>query len=117
MDFEDAIAAHVAWKIKLRGAITTRSEVDAVSVARDDKCVLGQWLHGEARQKYAHLAAFTGCVQAHAAFHREAGRVAALINAKQYAEAAAGLDLGSPYARASMDATVAITRLRSEILP
>jgi methyl-accepting chemotaxis protein len=54
-------------------------------------------------------------VQAHAAFHREAGRVAALVNAKQYKEATAALDAGSPYAKASMDTTIAISKLRKEI--
>jgi methyl-accepting chemotaxis protein len=115
MDFDHAIAAHVEWKTKLRGAIAAQSELDAFAAAKDNICPLGKWLHGDARQKYAHLADFSTCVQAHAAFHREAGRVAALVNAKQYKEATAALDAGSPYAKASMDTTIAISKLRKEI--
>ncbi|MGJ0506052.1 MAG: CZB domain-containing protein [Methylocystis sp.] len=115
MDFERAIAAHVEWKTKLRGAIVSQSALDATAAAKDNVCPFGQWLHGEARSKYAHLADFSTCMQAHATFHREAGRVAALINARQYGEATAALDANSPYAKASMDTTVAITKLRREI--
>jgi methyl-accepting chemotaxis protein len=115
MDFENAIAAHVEWKTKLRGAIAAQSELDAFSAAKDNICPLGKWLHGDARTKYAHLAEFSGCVQSHAAFHREAGRVAALVNARQYGEATAALEAGSPYAKASMETTIAISKLRKQI--
>ena len=115
MDFENAIAAHVEWKTKLRTAITTQSELDALAAAKDNICPLGRWLHGEAREKYAHLAEFAGCLQSHAAFHREAGRVATLINGKRYDEATAALDAGSPYAKSSMETTMAISKLRKQI--
>jgi Chemoreceptor zinc-binding domain len=115
MDFENAIAAHVEWKTKLRAAITAQSELDALTAAKDDVCPLGKWLHGDARTKYAHLAEYAGCLQSHAAFHREAGRVATLINGKRYTEATSALDAGSPYAKASMDATIAISKLRKQI--
>jgi methyl-accepting chemotaxis protein len=115
MDFENAISAHVEWKTKLRGAIAAKSELDSFTAARDDVCPLGKWLHGDARTKYAHLAEFSGCVQSHAAFHREAGRVATLINARRYDEATAALDGGAPYAKASMETTIAISKLREQI--
>ncbi len=115
MDFENAIAAHVEWKTKLRGAIVGQTQLDSFAAAKDDVCPLGQWLHGDARTKYAHLAEFSGCVQSHAAFHREAGRVAALINSRRYDEATAALDTGSPYAKASMETTIAISKLRKQI--
>lgn len=44
-----------------------------------------------------------------------AGRVAALINARRYDEATAALDVGGPYAKASMNTTIAISKLRKEI--
>jgi len=115
MDFENAIAAHVEWKTKLRSAIIAQSELDSFAAAKDNVCPLGKWLHGDARAKYAHLAEFSGCVQSHAAFHREAGRVAALINARRYDDATAALESGAPYAKSSMDTTTAISKVRKQI--
>ena len=46
------------------------------------RCELGTWLHGKAKSQIGHLASYVECVQKHAAFHVEAGKVAAIINAK-----------------------------------
>lgn len=115
MDFDSAIAAHVAWKTKLRGAIAARTRLDVATIGKDDVCALGQWINGEARAKYGHLATFNGCKSAHAAFHREAGRIAALINAGEYADAEAALGAGTPYASASLATGVAMNKLRADI--
>lgn len=115
MNFDNAIAAHVAWKTKFRTAITEKAGMDAAVMGKDNLCPLGKWLHGEARAKYAHLADLSTCIAAHAAFHREAGRIASLINDGQYDAATSGLDIGSAYAQASMNTTVALTKLRREI--
>lgn len=115
MDFDQAISAHVEWKTRFRTAIAAQSQIDAATVSKDNLCPLGKWLHGDARAKYAHLAAFSTCLAAHAAFHREAGRVAGLINEHRFDDARAALEIGTPYAGASMNATVAITKLRREI--
>jgi len=37
------------------------------------------------------------------------------INARRYDEATAALDVGAPYAKASMNTTIAISKLRKEI--
>lgn len=114
MDFDSAVAAHMQWKIKLRAAIADKSQLDAASISRDNICPVGQWLHGEARQRYGHLTSHASCVTAHAAFHKEAGRVAHLINQKKYAEAENALANGTPYIIASSDVGVALNRLRRE---
>lgn len=115
MDFDQAIGAHVEWKTKLRSAINAQSQLDAAAASKDNVCPLGKWLHGEARAKYGHLGAYAACLNSHAAFHREAGRVANLINDRRYDEAKVALDAGAPYAQASMQTSVAITKLRREI--
>ncbi|HET9655421.1 MAG TPA: methyl-accepting chemotaxis protein [Kineosporiaceae bacterium] len=71
------ISAHVAWKKRLRTAIETRRlepGTDLATVARDDACPFGKWIHGDAagepdRNRVAEV------TRLHAAFHRGAADV------------------------------------------
>ncbi len=67
-----AIRAHAGWKWRLRGIITTGRiprNVDPATVAADDRCALGTWLHSDAARQLD--AARTGRLTAlHATFHR-----------------------------------------------
>lgn len=114
MNLESAIQAHAEWKMKLRSAISTQAQLDAATIAKDNCCALGQWLHGEAAAKYGQLSSHMRCVGAHAGFHREAGRVAQLINNKKYSEAESALGSGTTYNTASNEVGGAIIRLRKE---
>ena len=112
MDFDSALAAHQEWKVKLRGAISGKSQLDAATIAKDDCCELGKWLRGEAKPKLGALPVYRECVETHAAFHREAGKVAVLINAGKYAEAESALGVGTPYSLASSKIATAIVQMR-----
>ena len=114
MNLDNAISAHAEWKMKLRSAIAAQSQLDAATISKDNCCPLGQWLHGEARAKYGHLEGFRRCLEAHANFHREAGRVAQLINQKKFSEAEAAIGLNTHYAVASSEAGAAIIHLKRE---
>ena len=114
MNLDTAIAAHAEWKTDFRAAIVNQSQMDAASISKDNCCPLGQWLHGDARTKYGQLAAFKECLGAHAIFHREAGKVAQLINVRRYSEAETALAGGMPYQMASNTAGGAIIRLKKE---
>jgi hypothetical protein len=114
MDLETAIQAHGEWKLKLRGAIQKKEQLDAASIAKDNVCPLGQWLHGEAKAKYAAAKTYASCVDKHATFHREAGKVAAAINVGKYDDASAMLAAGTSYAAASSAVATAIIDLRKE---
>ena len=114
MDLDHAIKAHVEWKAKLRGAISAQSQMDAISAGKDNACEFGKWLHGEGQSKYSKFKTFSECVTAHAAFHREAGKVAQLINEKKYTQAEAALSGNSPFNAASGTTGVAITRLKKD---
>lgn len=115
MDLDKASQTHGEWKLRLRLAITKKEFVDAQVIGRDDCCALGKWLHGEARQRHAGLAALSACVTQHAAFHREAGRVAGAINAGDYVNAEKMLDAGTPYSKASSAVVTAILALKKEV--
>lgn len=114
MDLNEAIKAHSEWKMKLRGAISAKSTLDAATISRDDCCALGKWLHGESKPAFGKLTAHADCVRHHAAFHKEAGKVATTINAGKYAEAEQMLGSGSPYASASNAVVIAIGALKRE---
>jgi methyl-accepting chemotaxis protein len=114
MDLQEAIKAHADWKMKLRGAISAQSALDAESISKDNGCALGKWLHGESKVAFGHYPAHVECVRHHAVFHREAGKIAAAINSGQYQSAERMLGAGTPYAEASHAVIMAIGTLKRE---
>ncbi len=114
MDLAHAIAKHTEWKLRLRSAIGRRETMDLASIARDDVCELGQWLHGAAKALYGSLECYGNCVASHAVFHTEAAKVAKAINAQRFTEAESMLNGESAYSSASSNVAVAILRLKRE---
>ncbi|MEI8574967.1 CZB domain-containing protein [Methylomonas sp. EFPC1] len=114
MDLDAAIQAHSEWKVKLRRGISQHEHMDAVTIGRDDCCKLGKWLHGGGQKQYKHLSGFQDCLHKHAQFHREAGKVAEVINSGQYETAESLLDAGSAFALASSQVSVAIVTLKKQ---
>ncbi len=115
MNLDDSISAHAQWKVKLRAAIANKEQVDVAKVSADNCCPLGQWLHDEAKRKYGTLSAYQEVVQKHAVFHKEAGRVAVTINAKDFAAAESMLNAGTPYMTASIGVGAAISSFKRVI--
>jgi methyl-accepting chemotaxis protein len=80
LDFDGVTQAHMNWKHKLRSFLAGEGEpLDPDVVSRDDKCVLGCWIHGEG-QRYASDLHYSRLREKHADFHLCAGEV---IRAKQ----------------------------------
>jgi methyl-accepting chemotaxis protein len=79
--FEDAVNAHIKWKIRLvdyiKGKSNEELEVDKVSC--DDKCDLGRWLYGPATA-HARLAEYKDLKSSHAAFHRSVGDIVQCVH-------------------------------------
>ncbi|HRD47229.1 MAG TPA: CZB domain-containing protein [Caulobacter sp.] len=114
MNLDTAIQAHAQWKMKLRSAISRCEAVDAASIGADNCCELGRWMHGEGRIALGRSPVFNECLSLHAAFHREAGRVANAINARRYEEAEAMLNSGTAYSEASSAVGAGLIRLKRE---
>lgn len=112
MDLNEAIKAHSEWKMKLRGAISAQTALDAQTIAKDDCCALGKWLHGESRARFGALPAHLDCVRLHASFHKEAAKIAKAINDKHYTQAEQMLGAGSPYTAASQAVVIGIGTLK-----
>jgi methyl-accepting chemotaxis protein len=114
IDFDAAIQAHSEWKVKLRRGISQHEHMDAATIGRDDCCKLGKWLHGGGQKRYRQLSGFQDCLHRHALFHREAGKVAEVINSGQYEKAESLLDAGSAFALASTQVSAAIVALKKQ---
>jgi methyl-accepting chemotaxis protein len=114
MDLAQAGQMHSEWKIKLRMAIAKQETLDANAILTDDECPLGKWLHGEAKAKFSGLPSFSECVERHAAFHREAGKVAQTINAKDFAQAKTMMDANTPYALAANNFIISLGQLKQQ---
>jgi methyl-accepting chemotaxis protein len=110
-----ALQKHAEWKVKLRTAINQRDTLDAVTISKDNCCDFGKWLHGDAHQQLGHLASYTECVGKHAAFHKEAGSIAGLINEQKYTEADQKLASESGFNQASSEVGSAIMRLKKDV--
>jgi hypothetical protein len=111
MDFDDAIRAHVEWKLRLRMFLDGQGESMTGDVAaRDNACELGRWLYGEGR-KYATDPSYPELKEAHARFHQVAAEV--LIAAERGDKRAAEARLESPdYSKSSSAVVAAIMRMR-----
>jgi methyl-accepting chemotaxis protein len=114
-DFDSAVEAHRAWKVKLRSAIAQHTQLDADTLCRDDRCPLGQWLHGGGQGRWGHHPTFVALVEEHAGFHRAAGEVAHAVNRKAYADAERLLGGGSAFAHASNATVTAILRAKRDL--
>ncbi len=116
MKIKEALNAHTNWKICLRWAIAEGTALAADDVGRDDLCALGRWLHGPLKQHFGELPAYRECVRLHAAFHEEAAKVVADVQAKNLDEAERALEPEMPSARCSCAVVRAISELQRQTL-
>jgi Chemoreceptor zinc-binding domain len=116
MDLDQALEKHAHWKVKFRQAINNKESMDAETIAKDNCCELGKWLHGEGKTTLGNLNSFNECVALHAAFHVEAGKVANAINTKKFTRAETMIGAGTRYANASSAVAMAIIKLKKSSL-
>lgn len=97
LDMKAAIDAHNAWKTRLAAQIRgdASESLEVATVAADCNCVLGKWIHGEGRQRFAGSAEYAQLKATHAEFHLCAGSIlrAAHDGDKESAEIALKRDL------------------------
>ncbi|MGZ5050039.1 MAG: methyl-accepting chemotaxis protein [Methylobacter sp.] len=115
IDLDHTLEKHADWKVKLRTAISMREQMDEKTISRDDCCDLGKWLHNNTTSWFGQRPSYVECINKHAAFHKEAGKVAAVINEKRYAEAEQMLAHGSSFASASSAIGVSIMKLKKDL--
>lgn len=117
MDLNTAIQKHAEWKFKFRSAVHDNETLDAAAISKDNNCEFGKWLHGEAKAIFGKSAKYAQCVADHAAFHVEAGKVAAAVNTKKNDDVEQMIASGSAFAETSRKVGVSIVELKNEAHP
>lgn len=114
MNLVEALLKDQELKEKFLAAIAAKAQLDEKIIGKSDRCMLGNWLHGEAERKFPFIKSFKPCVEAHAAFHVQAAKVARQINIGEYAAAEAMLNDNTPYAKALSAFVLAAVALKKE---
>jgi methyl-accepting chemotaxis protein len=109
INFDEAIAIHAQWKARLQGIIkgTSPENLDPMVVAQDDRCALGQWIHGDAMQFSRHPE-YQNLRREHAQFHVCAAEVLRLARSGQKEMAVMALSNEGEFIRASENTKRAI---------
>lgn len=114
MNFDDAVAAHVKWKTRLRMFINGGAEkLDSAVVSKDNVCDLGKWIYGEAAQ-YKNNPSYGTLRTEHANFHRCAADVVKKMEAGDKAGADKLLEAGD-FAGASTRTVSAILQMKKAV--
>ena len=87
-----------SWRHEFLLAMMRGTPLDVERIMGPHACRLGRWLVGPGR-RYADQPWYGQMLDEHLGFHREAGRLAVLLNRGRYAEVEAGLRPGAEYAR------------------
>ncbi|MDP3617298.1 MAG: methyl-accepting chemotaxis protein, partial [Rhodoferax sp.] len=112
---DNAIQAHANWRMKLRTAALRGEQLDADTVARDDCCELGKWLHGAGQSKYGGKPSFVELTDSHRDFHQEAGKVARTINRGATDEAEQMLESDTDFSHATQRVSSLLMQLIGEV--
>jgi len=112
--FDDAIAAHVKWKIRLNQFIdgTSTEKLDSSTVCKDNLCALGKWIYGDG-EKHRDAPHYADLVTKHANFHRCAGDVVKKVESRD--KAGAMSILKGEFAASAKETVTAIMDLKKEI--
>lgn len=115
IDIDKAIAAHENWKLRLQDYLDGKSSeaLKPEVVCLDDRCDLGQWLHGPGKMRLGAYPAFSVLLARHQYFHAQASSVVALAQAGQKDKATQ--TLGSSYRYASNQVLLLLKDLKRSL--
>lgn len=112
MDFDEAIKAHSAWKMKLSAYLRKPDgSLKSTEIQADNKCALGQWIHGEGA-KFSSHAEFVTLKAEHARFHKAAAQVVQRADSGQDTSEETSLGAKSEFGSASGSVVSAIMAIR-----
>jgi hypothetical protein len=115
MNFDEAVAAHSAWKLKLSTYLRKPDgSLKASDIAVDNKCVLGQWIYGEGK-KHAALPEYGALKGAHTKFHTVAADVVRRADSGKNVSEELALGGASDFSRASSEVVKAILNMKSKV--
>ncbi|MDH4283970.1 MAG: CZB domain-containing protein [Gallionellaceae bacterium] len=114
ISFDDAIAFHIKWKVRLSRFIegTSMEQIESTTIRKDNLCDLGKWIYGEGA-KYKAFPAYQDLVKKHADFHLHAGEVVKLVESND--RAGAKRAISGSFTAASKETVKAIMDLRQAV--
>jgi hypothetical protein len=112
MDLNDALVAHLAWKMRFATyLLDPDGSLTYEKVCDETACDLGNWEHGEALAAYGNDREYFGLLTSHALFHLAAAEVVRRANHGEEISEEEWLGPGSVYDRASSDVVSRIVHL------
>jgi nitric oxide synthase oxygenase domain/subunit len=112
MNFDDAIRAHAAWKMKLsRYVQQPNGSLKPSDIEVDNRCALGQWIHGEGA-KFARIPEYATLKSEHARFHRAAADIVRKADLGHNVSDALALGSNSAFGASSSAVVSAIIALK-----
>ena len=115
MNFDDAVKAHAAWKMKLKAYLDAPDKSLKVDeVGSDCRCDLGRWIHGDGKQFAAHPE-YGRLKDEHAKFHRAAADIVRKADAGHNVGADVALGTTSPFSAASTAVVTAIMAMKRRL--
>ena len=113
LNMKDAIDAHMKWTQRLQMKLAGSSDepMDVATVASDQHCTLGKWLHGAGKMKFSRLPEYGELQRVHAEFHLAVGNI---LNRHQHGEADAVEQALRKVRYASGNVQLALIRLYSK---
>ncbi len=89
LDIQAAIVSHQNGKTRLQAYLdgTSKEGFDANVICFDNRCALGQWIHGSGKTKLGQYPGFTALMSHHKMFHFAASNIVALQSRGKTAEA------------------------------
>lgn len=114
MSFDDAMAAHIVWKLRLTRFIdgSGAGNFDTGAVGKSDLCELGKWMLDEGA-KYQAVPAFASLQKSHTEFHSCSAEVIRKVESGDRAGARAVIS--GPFEAASRGVVRAIAELREQM--
>lgn len=82
LNMREALDAHIGWTHRLEAKLKGGNDelLAAGVVAADNRCILGEWIHGEAKQRFGDLPEFAELESVHAAFHAKVGEIVRAVD-------------------------------------
>lgn len=115
MNFDDAIRAHAAWKMRLSNYIRNPDgTLNPAEVAPDNQCSLGQWIYENLTQ-YGTMSEFNELKTIHANFHRCAADIVERADKGENLSDEVALGTNSQYASLSADVVSHIMALKKKV--
>ena len=115
MNFDEAITAHSAWKMKLSNYLRKPDgSLKVADIEVDNKCALGQWIYGDGA-KHNGIPEYESLKAEHAKFHKAAAEVVKKADSGQSVTEDIAIGAKSPFAAASSAVISAIMAIKRKV--